>query len=118
MQQLFNKHSTNSSVEADKLLTFIANFMINLEKRFKSQADPSTLLKDAFERYFLQLNLSAAEELTLAQYVSLNKAIVKLRPTYSELIFNSMFHQSTRKTVFKAEIHERTELAVTSLSSL
>lgn len=118
MQQLFNKHSSNSSVEAGKLLTFIANFMINLEKGLKSQADPSTLLKDAFVRFFLQLNLSDVEELTLDQYVSLNKAIIKLRPAYSELIFNSVFHQSPRKTVSKTEIYERTELAVTNLSSL
>ena len=55
MQQLFNKHSTNGSVEADKLLSFIANYMLNLEKLSKKQADPSTLLKDSFERFLLQL---------------------------------------------------------------
>jgi len=30
MQQLFNKYSTNQNVEADKLLTFVANYMFNL----------------------------------------------------------------------------------------
>jgi hypothetical protein len=30
MMQLFNKHSTNGNVEAEKLLAFVANFMFNL----------------------------------------------------------------------------------------
>jgi hypothetical protein len=107
MQQLFNKHSTNLNVEADKLLTFVANFMFNLQKSTTTKTDPALVLKECFDQFLTQLNLNLTE-LTFANYAILLKTVLKMREAYSKLIFDNIFQQTAKKTVLSSEVINRT----------
>lgn len=48
LDQIVKKFSTNNTNDAKKLLSFVANFMYNLEKRVSDKSDPTIVLEESF----------------------------------------------------------------------
>jgi hypothetical protein len=79
-------------------------------------ADPGQIIEESFTRFMTIINFRDAK-FTKDKYRKLTQEVIKLRSSYSDLIFDECFQKQQDGSVLLPEIKAKTKSALTNVTS-